>query len=221
MYNVLEIDSIQKTYGHKSVLSDVFLQCKTGEIIGILGRNGSGKSTLLQIVSGLISADFKRITINKIVKNTNAKICQDISYLSQDNFIPNHFSVKKAIHLSIEKNSLQAFLEDNLINSIIEKKINYLSGGEFRYLEIKLVLENNAKFVLLDEPYNGLSPIAIENINQLILQNKNNKGIIITDHNYKNVIEISTDIYLMKAGALSKIKDVNELIFHGYLNPIS
>jgi ABC-type lipopolysaccharide export system ATPase subunit len=220
MCNVLEIDSIQKNYGHKSVLSDVFLQCKTGEIIGILGRNGSGKSTLLQIVSGLISADFKRITINKIVKNTNAKICQDISYLSQDNFIPNHFSVKKAIHLSIEKNSLQSFLEDNLINSIIDKKINHLSGGELRYLEIKLVLENDKKFALLDEPFNGLSPIAIENINQLILENKTKKGIIITDHNYKNVIEISTDLYLMKAGALSKIKTTEDLVFHGYLNSI-
>jgi ABC-type lipopolysaccharide export system ATPase subunit len=220
MCNILEIDSIQKNYGHKSVLSNVFLQCRTGEIIGILGRNGSGKSTLLQIVSGLISADFKRTTINKLLKNTNSKICQDISYLSQDNFIPKHFSVKTAIQLSIDKNSIQAFLEDNLINSIIDNKINQLSGGELRYLEIKLVLENNKKFALLDEPYNGLSPVAIEKINTLILQNKAKKGIIITDHNYKNVIEISTDLYLMKAGALSKIKTTEDLVFHGYLNSI-
>jgi ABC-type lipopolysaccharide export system ATPase subunit len=220
MCNILEIDSIQKNYGHKSVLSDVFLQCRTGEIIGILGRNGSGKSTLLQIVSGLISADFKRITINKLLKNTNSKICQDISYLSQDNFIPKHFSVKTAIQLSIDKNNIQTFLEDNLINSIIDNKINQLSGGELRYLEIKLVLENNKKFALLDEPYNGLSPVAIEKINTLILQNKAKKGIIITDHNYKNVIEISTDLYLMKAGALSKIKSREDLVFHGYLNSI-
>jgi ABC-type lipopolysaccharide export system ATPase subunit len=220
MCNILEIDSIQKNYGHKSVLSNVFLQCRTGEIIGILGRNGSGKSTLLQIVSGLISADFKRITINKLLKNTNSKICQDISYLSQDNFIPKHFSVKTAIQLSIDKNNIQTFLEDNLINSIIDNKINQLSGGELRYLEIKLVLENNKKFALLDEPYNGLSPVAIEKINTLILQNKAKKGIIITDHNYKNVIEISTDLYLMKAGALSKIKSTEDLVFHGYLNSI-
>jgi ABC-type lipopolysaccharide export system ATPase subunit len=220
MCNILEIDSIQKNYGHKSVLSNVFLQCRTGEIIGILGRNGSGKSTLLQIVSGLISADFKRTTINKLLKNTNSKICQDISYLSQDNFIPKHFSVKTAIQLSIDKNNIQTFLEDNLINSIIDNKINQLSGGELRYLEIKLVLENNKKFALLDEPYNGLSPVAIEKINTLILQNKAKKGIIITDHNYKNVIEISTDLYLMKAGALSKIKTTEDLVFHGYLNSI-
>jgi ABC-type lipopolysaccharide export system ATPase subunit len=220
MCNILEIDSIQKNYGHKSVLSNVFLQCRTGEIIGILGRNGSGKSTLLQIVSGLISADFKRTTINKLLKNTNSKICQDISYLSQDNFIPKHFSVKTAIQLSIDKNNIQTFLEDNLINSIIDNKINQLSGGELRYLEIKLVLENNKKFALLDEPYNGLSPVAIEKINTLILQNKAKKGIIITDHNYKNVIEISTDLYLMKAGALSKIKSTEDLVFHGYLNSI-
>ena len=130
------------------------------------------------------------------------------------------FSVKKAIQLSIDKNSIQAFLEDNLINPIIDKKINQLSGGELRYLEIKLVLENDKKFALLDEPYNGLSPIAIENINALILQNKAKKGIIITDHNYKNVIEISTDLYLMKAGALSKIKTTEDLVFHGYLHSI-
>jgi ABC-type multidrug transport system ATPase subunit len=215
--HVLEIDSVQKKFDYKSILSDVYLKCKTGEIIGLLGRNGSGKSTLLKIIFGILDADFKFVRIDEVIKNRTSDLFKDISYLSQDNFIPNSFSVKKAIELSIESQKIKSFYDDEMIRSITDKKINHLSGGELRYLEIKLILLNPSKFVLLDEPYNGLSPIMIDKINQLIIENSNKKGIIITDHNYENVIKISSKLILMKEGKAFHLKDKNELINRGYL----
>jgi len=216
--HVLEIDSVQKKFDYKSILSDVYLKCETGEIIGLLGRNGSGKSTLLKIISGILDADFKFVRIDEVIKNRTSDLFKDISYLSQDNFIPNSFSVEKAINLSIDKNKTEEFYQDDFINSLKDKKINHLSGGELRYLEIKLILSNPSKFVLLDEPYNGLSLIMIEKINQLIIANSLKKGIIITDHNYENVIKISSKLVLMKEGKTFTIKDKNELIYKGYLS---
>ncbi|WP_396192577.1 ATP-binding cassette domain-containing protein [Flavobacterium sp.] len=216
--HVLEIDSVQKKFDYKSVLSDVYLKCETGEIIGLLGRNGSGKSTLLKIIFGILDADFKFVRIDGVIINKTSDLFKEISYLSQDNFIPNSFSVKKAIELSIESQKIKSFYDDEMIKSITDKKINHLSGGELRYLEIKLILFNPSKFVLLDEPYNGLSPIMIEKINQLIIANSLKKGIIITDHNYENVIKISSKLVLVKEGKTCTIKDKNELIYNGYLS---
>ena len=96
--------------------------------------------------------------------------------------------------MSIAKDKLQEFFADEMIQSMFDKKIKDLSGGELRYLEIKLILNNASKFVLLDEPYNGLSPIMIEKINQLITAMASFKGVIITDHNYENVIKVSTKL---------------------------
>jgi ABC-type multidrug transport system ATPase subunit len=216
--NILEIDSVQKSFGERIILSDVYLQCETNDIVGLLGRNGSGKSTFLKIVFGTIPADFKFVRVNGIVKTKTKELMNEISYLSQDNFIPNVFSVKKAIRLSIAKERIDSFCNDEIIRTISDKKIAHLSGGELRYLEIKLVLENPSKFVLLDEPYNGLSPLMIEKVNQLIIMNSCKKGIIISDHNYRNVISISTRLVLIKEGKLNHLKDKNELIEKGYLS---
>jgi ABC-type lipopolysaccharide export system ATPase subunit len=215
--SVLEIDSVQKQYNGKSVVSDVYLKCETTNVIGVLGRNGSGKSTLLKIIFGIVTADFKFVRIDGIVKSKTSDLLNEISYLSQDNFIPNSFSVKKTIRLSILKDKLQDFYDDEMIQSMLGKKIKHLSGGELRYLEIKLVLNNSSKFVLLDEPYNGLSPIMIDKINVLITKCSSAKGIIITDHNYENIIKISTKLVLMKEGKMHHLKDKNELVEKEYL----
>lgn len=214
---MLEVDSVQKHFGNKLVVSSVYLKCETNDIIGLLGRNGSGKSTLLKIIFGIVGADNKFVKIDGIVKNSTSQLLKDISYLDQDNFIPNHFSVKKAIYLTVEHDKLQYFYQDEMIQSIQTKNINHLSSGELRYLEIKLVLSNSSKFTLLDEPYNGLSPIMVDKVNQLIKDNSAKKGIVITDHNYENVIKISNKLMLMVDGDLQSLKDTNELYEKGYL----
>ncbi len=217
MKHILEADSIQKYFDHKLVVSDVYLKCETGDIIGLLGRNGSGKSTLLKIIFGMVPADNKFVRIDGKLKRKTSELLKEISYLSQENFIPKHFSVQKAIQLSILKAQQAIFCEDLMIQSILNKKISHLSGGELRYLEIKLILSNPSKFVLLDEPYNGLAPVMVEKVNVLIKENTKSKGIIITDHNYQNVIAVATKLILMAAGKTHHLKDKTELIERGYL----
>ena len=215
--NILEVDSVQKQYDGKIIVSDVYLKCETADIIGVLGRNGSGKSTLLKIIFGIVAADFKFVRVDGVVKSKTSELLNEISYLPQNNFIPSLFSIKKTIQLSISKDKVQDFYVDEMIQSMLDKKIKHLSGGELRYLEIKLILNNTSKFVLLDEPYNGLSPIMIEKINELIIALSREKGIVITDHNYENVIKVSTKLALMKEGKLHHLKDKNDLIEKGYL----
>ncbi|MFG4004352.1 ATP-binding cassette domain-containing protein [Flavobacterium aquidurense] len=215
--HILEVDGIQKKFNERVILSDVYLKCETSEIIGLLGRNGSGKSTLLKIIFGIESAPNKCIRIDSVSKNNENSLSKEISYLSQEQFIPNHLSVKKAILLSVDKQKITFFYEDEFIQSILNKRIHQLSGGELRYLEIKIVLFNPSKFVLLDEPYNGLSPIMADVVNELIKVNSAGKGIIVTDHNYLNVIRISTQLVLIKDGKTHCIKDKAELVDKGYL----
>nr|WP_315172774.1 ATP-binding cassette domain-containing protein [uncultured Flavobacterium sp.] len=218
MKHVLEIDSIQKKFDLKTILSDVYLKCETGDIIGLLGRNGSGKSTLLQIIFGILKADFKFIRVDGVLKSKTSELFNEISYLSQDDFLPRNFSVAKVIALSIKKDKINHFYSDETITTLKNKSIGELSSGELRYLEIKLVLNNPSKFVLLDEPYNGLSPLLIEKINDLILKSYAQKGIIITDHNYESIIGISTRLTLLKEGKLHHIKNKGELVEKGYLS---
>ena len=213
----LEVDSIQKYCNNKILLSDIYLNSESGKIIGLLGKNGSGKSTLLKIIYGIERAENKFVRINGIVKFKNSQLIKEISYLDQKHFIPNHFSVKKAILLSIEKHSHFSFYDDEIIQEIKKLKIRQLSLGQLRYLEIKIILYNNSKFLLLDEPYSGLSPLQIEKINKIIIENSFKKGIIMTDHNYNEIIKIATEIILLKSGKTILINEINELKEHGYI----
>lgn len=215
--HLLEIDSVQKTFDNKNILSDVYLKCETNDVIGLLGRNGSGKSTLLKIIFGITSANFKFVRIDGSVKTKTKDLFNEISYLPQDNCIPNNFSVKKAIELSVSKDKIPDFYADDLIRSMLDKKASDLSGGELRYLEIKIILNNSSKFVLLDEPYNGLSPLMVEKVNELIAANSKAKGIIISDHNYENVIKVSNKLVLLKEGKAHHLLSKEELIEKGYL----
>ena len=217
MKHLLEVDSVIKRYDDKLIVSDVYLRCEIGNIIGLLGRNGSGKSTLMKIIFGVVHAETKFIRIDGKVKNKVSQLMNEVSYLSQDNFIPQNLTVKKAIDLSIEKSVRIDFYLDDMISPVLNNKICQLSGGELRYLEIKLILSKSSNFILLDEPYNGLSPIMIEKVNDLIIENSKNKGIIITDHSYENVIKISTKLILIKEGKTHHLKDKKQLIEKGYL----
>lgn len=212
---VLEIDSVLKSFRGKSILSDVWIKVETGEIVGLLGRNGSGKSTLLKIISGNLSADQSHLKITgKFVSGTK----RSIAYLSQDNFIPRYFSVEKAVKLSLDNEEIDAFYNDDMMKSIIGQNVGNLSTGQRRYFEIRLLLFHSADFVLLDEPYNGLSPGLVEAVNALIVERSAKNGIIITDHSYRNVLEICTRLVLMKNGKTNHLNDKSELVEKGYLN---
>jgi len=218
MSNLLEIDSVVKSYGLYDVLTDIYLRCQTGDIIGMLGRNGTGKSTLMKILFGTLQADRKFIRIDGKVYNQPYKIINEICYLPQDSFLPKYMSVEKAIELYLGKQQVTNFLEDSILQKLNTSKISHLSGGELRYLEIKLLLHTDCKFILLDEPFNGVSPILVGEIKKLILKTSEFKGIILTDHDYRNVLDVANQFCLIYDGGIKKIDDKQELVRWGYIS---
>lgn len=217
MNHRLTADSIRKRFGDRQVLTDVWLELQTGEILGLLGRNGSGKSTLLRILCGLEKADQQFIRIDGKPMTSSAQLMRKICFLPQDDFIPPQLSVKKALELSIPADAVVECFADPLISGVWSQKIASLSGGERRYVAVKIVLRNQAPFVLLDEPFNGLSPLMADKICELISSNANNKGIIVTDHAYRYVLAISRRVRLMKSGQLKHLENREELSIEGYL----
>lgn len=215
--STLHVDSLTKSYGDKVVLSDIFLNCGIGQIKGLIGRNGSGKSTLLKIVFGTESANTKFVRVGeKIVRNvTDGRGL--INYLPQDHFLPNNVKIKTLINLFLDKENREVLFSNEHIKPLLTKKNQDLSGGERRIIEILLIVHSNAQFVLLDEPFNGVSPIIRDYIIEYIKNRKSSKGFIITDHDFENVIEIADEIEYLDNGFLKKLKDKSELVELGYL----
>lgn len=211
----LQIDSIYKTFKNKILLSNINLKCETGQIIGLMGRNGSGKSTLLKIIFGTTQASNKFVKINNTVIKA---LSLQIAYLPQDRFLPNHLTVEKALQLSVEKHKISELKDDKFICELKNNHIRNLSGGELKYLETRIILASPAKFILLDEPFNNLSPLLAEKLIPIIQKNSENKGIIISDHNYNNVFAIADTIYLLKDGSTYLIDKKEKLIDLGYLS---
>lgn len=212
----LQLDSVQKTYEGQKILNDVYLQCSTGEVVGLLGRNGSGKSTLLKIMFGSLTADSRFLRIDEKVY-TGSKTISDIKYLPQDSFLIKSINVKSTIKLFLSRQYSRIVLDLPIVKPILGEQVSHLSLGQRRTLEVLLLLYSESRFLLLDEPFNGLSPTSREVISQLIQERKEHKGIIITDHDYRNVISLSDRIMLMDNGNLRKVDDLDSLIQHGYL----
>ncbi len=213
----MQVESVMKSFGTKHVLTDVFLSCRPGEIIGLLGKNGTGKSTLLKIIFGSLSADQKFIKIgHKIIRGllNNRNL---VNYLPQNHFLPNHIKVSTIIYLFCDKRNASLIKANDLIKPMLNKKSKQLSGGEKRILEILLVLHSNVRYILIDEPFNGIDPIYKEDIKNLIKEQSINKGFIITDHDYRNILDIATRIILMHDGGTKVILKNDELKIWGYI----
>lgn len=217
----MHVDSVIKSFGSRQVLTDIFLSCSKGEIIGILGRNGAGKSTLLKIIFGSLMADQKFVKIgDKIIKGLfdNRNL---VNYLPQNHFLPNHIKVATIISLFCDKGNASSIKANDLIKPMLSKKSKQLSGGEKRLLEILLIIHSNARYILIDEPFNGIAPIYKEDIKTLIKEQSKNKGFIITDHDYKNILDIATRIILIHDGGTKEIIKKEELEYWGYISGTS
>jgi lipopolysaccharide export system ATP-binding protein len=215
MFDLLEVDSVRKEFGTKQVLTDIAIKCRTGDIIGLLGRNGSGKSTLLKIVFGTLHTDYKFIRINNKVYNQPYTTSSNIVYLSQDNFLPKDLTVKQVVEAY--SGNLDDIKDDEVLSKVKNTKIRNLSGGESRYLEVKMILNIHSLFVLLDEPFNGISPLHVELIKKMITDASAKKGIILTDHDYRNVLDVANRYYLLFDGGLKPVRTKQDLIDWGYV----
>jgi ABC-type multidrug transport system ATPase subunit len=209
----LYIDSVEFSYNALlPVLTGVHIQCDVGEIVGLLGRNGCGKSTLLKIIFGVLKPKNAFLRINNI-KYSRGYLSKNICYLPQHNFLPNYLTILAVIKLMVKDISNQnALLEqDNIIIKIRNQKVADLSGGERRYVELMLLLQQDADFYLLDEPFSGVAPHMQTHIQQIILENSKNKGFIISDHHYHSVLAITTRIVLLQNGGCRKIESKKDL----------
>lgn len=209
---IIEADSISKGYGMQQVLSSVYLRIQVGDICALFGRNGTGKTTMQRIIFGTLRADYKFIRINGQYKKTPYTNAEDISYLPADYFTPLGLKVKQVLDLyNIE------YTSDDVIKRFYEERVSTLSGGERRYLEVYLILRKKARFILLDEPFKFLSPLVIDRIENLIRAESKEKGILIADHRYRNVLNVANRILLIKDQSLYELKSEEELRDKGYI----
>ena len=219
--SMLHVDSVIKSFGNKQVLTDIYISCKPGDIVGLLGRNGSGKSTLLKIIFGSLPADSKFVKIDNRIANGLSDLSNLIKYLPQDNFLPNHIKIKKIISLFCDKENAEILKEHIHIKPLLDKRSKQLSGGEKRLVEIFLIVFSNAKYILIDEPFNGLAPVYKEDIKDMIREQSKHKGFIITDHDYRNITDIATKTILIHDGGTKLIKDKDDLKYWGYIPEIA
>lgn len=208
----LEADSILKMYGDRQVLTDVYLKLEIGDSVAVWGRNGSGKSTLFKIIFGSERANHLFLRINDRIVKGPAYASGLVSYLSQDDFIPAHLSVITLLR-QVNTNVMNEYMKDK-IEQMKSCKVGDLSGGALRLLEVLYVLNNATPFVLLDEPFAGMSPVMGESLCDYIRKMSVNKGVMVADHNYRLVETIANRHFLLEDGYLKPIASMGELKQH-------
>jgi len=215
MTNLLEIDSVVLEFGYRRILQDVYLKSETGKVTGLLGRNGTGKSCLMKIMFGELIPNDKSMRINGNPLYTSDRSPKDLRYLPQNRFIPRSFTIERVF------NDFKLDFSDLVTNfpefkKYYKSKLINMSGGERRILEIYTILVSQTKFCMLDEPFSQVMPIHADKIKKLILREKVNKGIIITDHMYKYIIDISDVLYIINGGKTYLTKDIEDVEKLGY-----
>lgn len=209
MKHLLEIDSIRLLFDERLILSDIYLKAETGDIVGILGRNGSGKSCLMKIIYGTLKAD-KSIRINNVPEYEAYKKPQLIRYLPQHNFTRKSFTLKRIFSdFGIDFAQFSSIFPE--FNGRIKSHIKELSGGAHRLVELYCILKSDTQFVLLDEPFTHLNPMQIEKVKNIILDERKNKGFVITDHMYKHVINICDTTYVLRYGKINLTNNIEDL----------
>lgn len=212
---ILSASQLKKIYGGRTVVKEVSLEVKQGEVVGLLGPNGAGKTTSFYMMVGLVRADngqikLKNEDITSLPLHLRAK--KGIGYLPQEASVFRELSVEENIYAVLEirnifktekKNLLERLIKDFGLNHIRKSKGRELSGGERRRVEIARCLALDPSFVLLDEPFAGVDPLAVSDIQKIITDLKQrNIGVLITDHSVRETLGIVDRAYIMSAGEL-------------------
>ena len=213
----LEAKKIEKSYKSRKVVNGVDLELKQGEIVGLLGPNGAGKTTCFYMIVGLIKCDNGLISINEIdISNEPMykRAKKGIGYLAQEASVFRKLTVEENIKAVLEltnkskseqENDLESLINEFSLEKVRKNRGDLLSGGERRRTEIARALATEPKFLLLDEPFAGVDPIAVEEIQKIIAHLKaKNIGVLITDHNVQETLAITDRTYLMFEGKILK-----------------
>ncbi len=220
----LRAENLVKTYKKRTVVKDVSIEVNQGEIVGLLGPNGAGKTTSFYMIVGMIKPnsghvflDDQDITHEAMYKRAK----MGIGYLPQEASVFRKLSVENNIKAVLEMSKLSKKEQQLKVDSLIEEfnlghvrknRGDYLSGGERRRTEIARALAVDPKFILLDEPFAGVDPIAVEDIQSIVAQLKNrNIGILITDHNVNETLSITDRAYLLFEGSILRAGTAEEL----------
>ena len=221
---ILRADNLVKIYKGRKVVNDISVEVGQGEIVGLLGPNGAGKTTSFYMIVGLIKPNMGDVFLDKenitsLPMYKRAK--KGIGYLAQEASVFRKLSVEENILAVLEmtsipkkeqKEKVESLLEEFSLTHVRRNKGGVLSGGERRRTEIARALAVDPKFVLLDEPFAGVDPIAVEEIQTIVAKLKNkNIGILITDHNVNETLSITDRAYLMFEGKLLKAGTAEEL----------
>ena len=214
---ILKANNLVKSYSGKNVVKDVSLNLKQGEIVGLLGPNGAGKTTSFYMIVGLIKPNSGSIFLDdkEITNFPMYKRAQNgIGYLAQESSVFRKMSVEDNIHSVLEMTNLtkkeqiekvESLLDEFGLQAIRKSRGDLLSGGERRRTEIARALATNPSFILLDEPFAGVDPLAVEDIQKIVRDlTKRNIGILITDHNVQETLAITDRTYLMFEGTILK-----------------
>lgn len=220
----LHTNEIKKSYKGRAVVKGVSVEVNQGEIVGLLGPNGAGKTTSFYMMVGLVKPDAGSVFLDDldITKYPMYKRAQlGLGYLPQEVSVFRKLSVEDNILAILEmtdlnkvdrKHRLEELLDEFSLNHVRKNLGNRLSGGEKRRTEIARALATNPKFVLLDEPFAGVDPIAVEDIQSIISDlKKKNIGILITDHNVQETLSITDRAYLLFEGSILKSGTAEEL----------
>lgn len=222
--SIIRTEGLVKQYKHRKVVNDVSINVRQGEIVGLLGPNGAGKTTSFYMIVGLIQPLSGKIFLNdtNITGMAMYKRAQmGIAYLPQEASVFRNLTVEENIKAILEftdmskaeqKDRLEELISEFNMQKVRHNKGSNLSGGERRRCEIARCLASNPKFILLDEPFAGVDPIAVEDIQTIVAKLKNkNIGILITDHNVHETLSITDRAYLLFEGSVLKAGTAEEL----------
>jgi len=225
--------SLIKKYKNRLVVNDVSIEVNQGEIVGLLGPNGAGKTTCFYMIVGLISPYSGKIFLEKeeITKEPMYKRAQKgIGYLPQEASVFRKLSVENNIRAVLEMTKLSKIQQSDRLEELLNEfglqhvrtsRGDLLSGGERRRTEIARALAVSPNFILLDEPFAGVDPIAVEDIQKIISQLKEkNIGILITDHNVHETLSITDRAYLLFEGKILKSGTADELAEDDYVRQV-
>lgn len=212
---LLEIDKIIKRYRSRTVVDGVSLQVNTGVIVGLLGPNGAGKTTSFYSIAGFIRPDEGHVLLNgeditRLPIHMRAQ--KGISYLAQEPSVFKKLTVEENVRIILEplgltkneiNNRIDELMADLKIEYLRENKGHALSGGERRRVEIMRALATRPHFILLDEPFAGIDPLAVADIQKLIIALKDKGlGVLISDHNVRETLQVCDFAYIMNAGQI-------------------
>jgi ABC-type multidrug transport system ATPase subunit len=218
----LKLNNLHKSFGKKTVLQSVSLTVSQGEILALYGRNGCGKSTLLKILFGTLKANPIDLLINgKPTTPNKARLNQIIAYIPHHPFLPSSQKVRDIIPMYHDSQEQQdAVFYDPYIASFTARKVSELSLGQRRYFEVILLANSSHPFILIDEPFSMIEPLHKERLKEFLSILKRTKGIILTDHYYNDVLEVSTKNIILKDGLVQTINTKEDLLKHDYLRSV-